>query len=1356
MNTVSRILVAVGVLAALPLTAVAEKSSFVVPGKWVVELEAPPAVAYEGEPVASLMSDGSKSAPKPLAATSPSATGQRRYDAHTPEVAAYTAHLAQERRQVLDLAGRELGRPVKAERVYEHVFNGFEAKLSREEAQRLAEMPGVRAVRPVMAHKMELDAGPELIGATRVHSGFPGVPANGGEGTVIGIIDSGINWEHGYFSDDDLGDFSFSNPYGQQLGECSKPQVQCNNKLVGVYDFTVEETNGKDPEGHGTHVASIAAGVPLNYTLNGLAGSYVFDTVGVAPRANVITYKVCYQDHPTNDDLDESCEGSAILEAWDQVVEDGVDVVNYSIGTDASDPWNFGVPILNMWQAGITFVTSAGNNGPSLGTVGSPANFPWAFAVGSSTHGRLIGSRATAAGLFNRFLIYGNGPELASLTTAPLIAADEIAGDDFGCSAFPTNSLSGSIVLIQRGDCFFADKVNNAADAGAIAVLVYNSVEGVPIPMSGLEGTAIPAAMMSRQEGLEVRDAMTSIADPEATLFADGYAKQKNEWQDYISGFSSRGPVTTPQGVMKPNVVAPGSNIVAGWFDGPNSVAMVGGTSMASPHVAGSVALLKSIHPNWTPDMLHSALETTAQTEPLRWDDGEANVFDRGNGRVRVDRAVQAGLYLPVTRTQFEDSNPREGGDPRQLNLAGLWDPSCAETCSFTRRVRAIEGGSWDVSTDGDVGISVSPQSFTLSQGQTQMLEVEVDAGGLFAGSLGQGFITLTPSQGSLAVQKLYVAVESPGVNLPDTMELTVGSNRGSTSRTPLSGPLPEPVFRSSALVVPQRETVSLREDPSPSEPYVGTIGVETYLLDVSSDTLMLIAETIQSSADDIDLYVGFDSNANGQADKAEEICSSTSFDELESCHIQKPQSGTWWVLVQNWKASTVGATDSAELDLAVLNATDDSSFVVSGPGFHPGGELELDFHWDQPAMRRNQRRVAALGLSSSPDTPEDLGVVPVFIERTSINPLPSTALLNGESRPVVLPGSATHDKLFVDVPPSASGLSIGVEGQDGVEGTLYRLDHSEIAGFAPDTPPAPTSGALATETGSGDGFELGQFAVGSDTLPAGRYYVVLENTRIQERRVNVTVEIEESASASLPRFGLWSPLSRSINQGFEWASGVVGFVVWYSYDEDGVPVFYNAVGPVEAGRSTWSADLLRTTSIGVRNNIDTVGHLGITRLAEDDMIVAWRLNGAHGSERLKPDSPPTCPSVGGQPASYNGHWNAPGQAQGGTTMVVTDATQAQVRYYFDELGVGRWVISKNRPGNGPLAEELDLLELRGFCPSCSEVDVSIETVGTYSRVFDGEDSATETLQFEARPPLDQTYSAEVSIERLTPRRDCQ
>lgn len=1327
------------------------KPTTVVPDKWFVELIDPPALAFEGGPVHSLQAD---SAPqrvgKTMQPTAPHLNGRPGYDAQAPEVEAYVAHLVQQRSRVLDQASFELGRTVEPAHTYHHVFNGFVAVLNKQEARKIARMPGVRAIRPVLAHKLEMDAGPEVIGARNVHAGVGPLPANGGEGTVIGIIDSGINWDHRYFSDDDLpSGHVFTNPYDSQLGECSKPEVKCNDKLVGVYDFTVEGTNGKDPDGHGTHVAATAAGVPIEYTLSS-SGSYVYDTTGVAPHANIISYKVCYKDHPSNDDLDDQCEGSAIMDAWEQAITDGVDVVNYSIGGSPSDPWASSSQLLNLWSAGIAFVTSAGNDGPDLGTVGSPADAPWTFAVGSSTHGRLVGDRATVVDLDNRFVIHGNGPELSESISAPVVPVDNVSGDLFACSSLQADGLEGAIAFIQRGMCTFETKVNNAAQAGAVAVLVFNNVEGPPIVMGGLAETTIPAAMMSLEDGTAALAAIADASDPTATLHADGFAIRNPDWQDRISSFSARGPVEY-SGVMKPNVVAPGSNIVAGWHDGPESLAFSSGTSMASPLVAGAVALLKSIHPDWTLDVIHSALETTAETDPLRYEDDTATFFDRGAGRVRVDRAALAGLFLPITRHEFSLANPSTGGDPSQLNLSGIWAQECAGSCTFERTVEALGGDSWEVSVQGDIPVAVSPQSFTLDEGERQQLSIEVDARALPTGTLGEASILLTPSSGAFSAQKLTVGVQSAAIELPDEVALEVAANRGQETISVSAGVLPEPEFRTSALVRPERESISLPQDNTREDPYQESDGVQVFLADVPDDTLMLFAEVVSSEAADIDLFVGRDDNGNGEADDFEQRCESTSPDALEKCLIDAPGSGQWWILVQNWSAS--GPSDDVELDWAVLPASSNPNLVVSGPGHHESGSLELDLYWDEPRMRRNQRWIGAMGVRGTPDDPEYLGVVPISITRTAQLGTPTTALFAGETMPVVVPGDASHRRLYIDVPDTADELSVTVQGQEGVDVSIQHLDFAELADEEPDTPQAPDDTALASGSSSSDGVEFDLPAAGQPLSP-GRYFVVLDNTTASEKLVRVTASFTESGGMP-PRFSVWSPTFRATYQGMDWNVGGTGTLIWYSYDDEGVPTFYNALGGVAEDRSTWTADLLRTTSIGIRNNIDTVGRLSLTRIGPDDMMASWRINGRHGSERMSPVISQTCPEIDGEPVSYTGTWAPTGEAVGGTTMMVTAEAQAHIRYYFDESGTGRWVITDGR-GDGPLAEDLDLLELRGFCPGCEETEVSIEMVGAYSRVFHSETSAREIFEFQSLPPLNQDYSADVATSKLTSRVACQ
>lgn len=1316
-----------------------------VPDSWIVELAAEPSLQYRGGEAARLQG-GADATTKRLAATAPEVTGKRRFDADAPEVVAYTAYLDQEREALVDLASARLGRSLEPNAVYRHVANGFSVRMSDEEAARVADMPGVVSVRRNMAYSLELDEGPDLIGAPNVWRGF-GMDAARGEGVVIGVIDSGINWEHFYFSDSpaDTGGYEFVNPFGEQLGECSKASVRCNDKLVGVWDFTDEDTDGLDIDGHGTHVASTAAGNPRNFSLQGI--DHQFDTSGVAPRANIVSYKVCEFDEEEDDTR---CRGDAIVEALDQAVIDGVDVVNYSIGGEAGDPWEQAQPFLNLRSAGILLVTSAGNSGPMPATISSPANAPWTLAVGSVAHQRRLGNTADVAGITDIFVVHGSGPELQSDISAPVIAADSVSDDLLGCSEFDSGVFDGAIAFLSRGQCLFETKVNNAADAGALAVLMFNDEEGQgPIVMGGLEDTTIPAAMMGNAAGLDVHDAIDSADQAEATLFADQDALINPDWQDEMSGFSSRGPAVGAPDVMKPNIVAPGEAILAGWQPGENDIRLVGGTSMASPHVAGAAALLKSASPEWTAEMIQSALETTALAGPVTIGPYSASMLDRGAGRARVDLAARAGLYLPVTTAQFNQANPESGGDPANLNLPGIMSSGCAEECVFTRTVRAMTDGSWTVNTEGDLNISVSPETFTLTEGEQQQLTITVSPGEVAVGRFGNGAVVLSADDTGITTQRLPVGIQTLAAELPDAIDLEVEANRGqSVIALDSVGNMPEPVFPTSPLVRPQRETFTLEQDPSRGDPYAGTVGTKTFLLDVPEDTLLLHAETISSTAPDIDLFVGRDLSADGVARESEEVCRSITPDEIEKCVIELPEPGQWWVLVQNWQASGASGGDDVELDLAVLTASGDPSLVASGPGRHEGGPLDIPLYWDQPAMRRDERWMGAVGFTTTPDELANVGIVPISITRTGTRSPEPTALYIGEEMPVVLPPQGGHDRLYFDVPPSATSVNVHVQGTAGVEAQLQRVDFDEIRGHAPETPPA--SGAVvASGSGSSNGFEMT-----ADAEP-GRWYVVLDSSRGIEALVNVTVQIDEATPVRSQR-GLWSPRDRVINQGIEWQRAGPGFMIWYSYDIDGLPVFYLATRSVDEDSSVWRADLTRVTNVaGIRQNPDTVGEVSLTMLDDNAMVFAWRLQGAHGSELMAPDAPQTCPEDNGQQLNYSGHWHSPEELVGGTTMIVTDSIQAHIRYYFDDLGVGRWLLADD-PQDGPLNELLDLIEFRGFCPNCPESAIETFEVGAYTRVFDSESTGQEVLEFVSADPLNHEISIDVPIAKLSEPMPCQ
>src|SRR5699024_1448151 len=152
----------------------------------------------------------------------------------------------------------------------------------------------------------------------------------------------------------------------------------------------------------------------------------------------------------------------------------------------------------------------------------------------------------------------------------------------------------------------------------------------------------------------------------------------------------------------------------------------------------------------------------------------------------------------------------------------------------------------------------------------------------------------------------------------------------------------------------------------------------------------------------DIDLFVGYDENGSGHPVESAERCRSTTPGVEESCMIEYPQAGKWWVLVQNWRSSAAGASDDVELELAVLTASDNSNLTGDGPGDDTGGELELQFAWVQLAMLGDEWYSGAVGLDWSADTSQKLSVVTVYVKRVGENKPQPTALFDGEKLSVV------------------------------------------------------------------------------------------------------------------------------------------------------------------------------------------------------------------------------------------------------------------------------------------------------------------------------------------------------------------
>lgn len=1357
------------------------------PGVWIVELSDPPTTQFRGGTVQGLTSSGTGEV-KAMAATSPLVTGEPKLRIQSPEVREYVAYLDERRANVLYQASGKLGRALQPRWVYRHALNGFAVELSAGEAARLRALPGVRSVTREVVQYLQTDAGPQWINAPEMWSGSTGAPnPNQGEGTVLGVIDSGVNWDSIFFDVSQPGVPPVTNPRPGFLGLCADGTLPdaCNAKLIGIYDFTDEGSNGFDPDGHGSHVASTAVGLPLSFNLDFGSGNIPFSTSGVAPRASFIMYKACQA--PDDGSGGFTCPGSATTAAIEQAITDGVDAVNFSIGGPPFDPWSLQGnqrAFLNMRIAGVVPVTSAGNDGPNEFTVGSPANVPWALSVANATHGRILANRLVdvTGGPFALGTLAGEGISQGTAGTRPIVhardfgnalcgigtaeLAPDCAGNTGATNPFPPGTFNGEIVVCDRGVYGRVEKGKNLLLAGAGGMILANTDDQGE--STAADEHCLPATHVGDTTGDRLRDWLASGSGHRGRLTGTARFVDPDR-AGRLNSSSSRGPSFGAPDVMKPNVTAPGTNVLAAGTqinatgDGPgadaaNQILFLTGTSMSSPHVAGATLLLRKAHPDWGVDQVISALETTAAPGIVTNGDGStARVIDRGAGGIQVDQAARIGLYLATSEQAFLNANPALGGDPGALNLPGVFSDNCVGSCSFTRTVTALGNGSWAVTTEGELEISATPSSFTLNAGQTRQIQITIEPGTARIGDFGAGAVVLTPTSGDFSTQRLPVGAKVSAGVVPAPLAIQGDGNRGRDQITfPELIPIDELVIRTSPLVRPEQRAPRLARDSTNGDPFDGGSGVITELLEVPADALLLHAETFTSPANDIDLFVGRDLNGDGLASEDEQVCESRSGDDTELCDVNQPQAGTWWILVQNWEDSgQLGARDEAPFEFAVLSESTDPSLVSFGPGKHSGGPLTVPVYWDQPAMQRDERWLGVVAASTSPDELANIGSVAVSVTRTGVNAPAETALFNGQTQPVVVPGGTSHELLYFDVPPSVTRLDVDVQGTIG-NVRIARRPFEELVASIPATPPAPAA-TLVQATESGNGWS----AVIDGNVQAGRYFVVLENTDAVERRVEVTVTAQEGTAITARR-GLWGPAARAISQGMDWQQGGGGrFGVWYTYDEDGAPTFYiTDTVPVTSESSFFKAALFRATSDDQRLKLNSVGTAQVTAIGQDRFMFAWQLNGFHGAEMFRPVAGTSCPTVDGQVQPLLGHWFSPGVPSGGATLLITDGTEAWIRYYYDDSDTPRWVLADTPVADsgalgGGLEEVMEVLDFRGFCIYCDVAPVSNEVVGLLGRDFSAGPTVREVTDVVAGPPIDSSLTNDRPLSMISSPLSC-
>jgi minor extracellular serine protease Vpr len=608
---------------------------------------------------------------------------------------------------------------------FDIALNAVAVKLNGTPLSKLSTAPQVVKVQYQSLYSPQVaDPDLSLISAFTAYTGGPasgGVKPDGSR-VKVAIVDTGIDTTHPCFSDAGL-------PATHQQG----PQALTNNKVIVAKVFHNQANRFNDtPEAiqdHGTHVAgtvgcdyglthnsTLVDGVPVGYGVN-----------GVAPGAQLGNYNV----FPGQED---NAHSEDILDALEAAYEDDMDIANMSLGGKSSgidDLLAMGVDDLD--RAGMVVAVAAGNSGPGLNTIESPGKAERALTAGAATVGHFIATPVTAGGVTVPAAA-GDFPTVTSNLTATLSAV--LSGTSLGiaCTALPTGSLTGKIALISRGTCTFSEKIRNAQDAGAVAAIIVNNVAGDPIAM-GLGGIAneptIFAYMVSQADGATLlgKNGQSTTISAIKQYFVSGN-------DDFMAGFSSQGP-TDVDFRIKPDVVAPGVNVLSSVphtaCAAPPCWAFFQGTSMATPHLAGSAAVVLGQHPAWSSAQVRSAIVNTAQQGVLKKSSGsglETNVFVIGSGRENLTAAVRAKVALDPVSVSF-----------------GAVPSGSGQTASRTVALSQLASGAYTASISASTGTGVS---YSVAPTAGGFVVTMTAAKGASAG-IHQAKLTISGSGGELA-----------------------------------------------------------------------------------------------------------------------------------------------------------------------------------------------------------------------------------------------------------------------------------------------------------------------------------------------------------------------------------------------------------------------------------------------------------------------------------------------------------------------------------------------------------------------------------------------------------------------------
>ena len=710
-----------------------------------VKLDSPGLAAYRGD--------------RPgLRATSPAVTG-RPFAIEGERAKRYLRHVRAEHNRFLVAATRAVP---GAQLLYRHelVVGGVTLSVPRSQLQTLQMLDGAVAVEEDRRYEPQTDRSAEIVGAPAAWGSEPSLR---GDGVVVGVLDTGIWPEHPSFADEGSYPAPPDPPAGVRRCEfggttSGDAAFECNNKLIGAYKFLDasdslppgEFDSARDSDGHGTHVAATAVGNSDVAAV--VAGRQIALTGGVAPRAHLVTYRVCTSN---------SCAGSDTVAAIEQALRDGVDVLNFSVG-GGWEPYRDPVSLafLDAYEAGVVTTAAAGN------LTGDGTAFhlgPWMTTVGATVNDRTFVSDLHFKHGADQFDV-----QAQSLTSGfpvrSVVDAVSVGNSTCAPDVWEEEAVADLVVVCPLGQAGEQRPINAVKAAGGDGVILT----GDGSPLTEANADAFPTAWVTPADGDAVRSWLS--ANPGSTVDSTDGAASVTGNALALAPFSSWGKPWIPA-VSKPDIVAPGVNVLAATSpqrsDGPTGplFRFMSGTSMATPHAAGAAAVVLQAHPDWTPGRVQSALMTTAGGGVLMPDaQSPTNAFHRGSGLLAVDRALDPGMIFEETAAAYWALRKT----PWKANYPSLFIRGLGTGTTATRTLRSAlpHDATWQITQTSTASITIdAPSQITIPAGGTADIDITITPAGLATGEVAFAELSFSDGTGRSARFPITVVGGPPDSN---------------------------------------------------------------------------------------------------------------------------------------------------------------------------------------------------------------------------------------------------------------------------------------------------------------------------------------------------------------------------------------------------------------------------------------------------------------------------------------------------------------------------------------------------------------------------------------------------------------